>query len=95
MQLKIVYKNKLTGKEAYTIYQQLTEEEDISGIYDINKYPIEGYEGNWIPLQIYDYDGNIVRDYYKGKVIIDNRGNKVFDNISSNNSTIFMDFTKI
>ena len=32
MQLKIVYKNKLTGKEAYTIYQQLTEEEDISGI---------------------------------------------------------------
>ena len=90
MQIKITYKNK-----AYTIYQKLTEEQDTSGIYDISKFPIYGYDGNWIPLQIYDDDGNLVRDYYKGKVVTDNDGNKYFDNISLNNYAVFMDFNKM
>ena len=89
--IKVVYHNKKDDKYAKTIYQKLTEEEDASGKFDLNKFPINGHEGNWIPMQIYDYDGNIVRDYNKGKVIGRNNGNLIYDGVPSSIPTYYSD----
>ena len=90
--IKVVYINKKDYKFAKTIYQKLTEEEDASRKFDLNKFPIHGHEGNWIPMQIYDYDDNLVRDYNKGKVIGRNsNGSLIYDGFSSSVPTTYSD----
>ena len=90
--IKVVYHNKKYDKYAKTIYQKLTEEEDASGKFDLNKSSIIGHEGNWIPMQIYDYDGNIVRDYNKGKVIErSSDGSLIYDGLPSSIPTYHSD----